>query len=115
MGSLKVTLNLRAQINYYPSFPDFVQRNRVGDMPPHPKVHCYCTIGPYLYLGIRIPDQVQEILLNYIYNSFLRHSMFGKIPEILENFPQMLIRVLGVRNTVKKKPYAETFRPSASL
>lgn len=41
--------------------------------------------------------------------------MFGKIPEILENFPQMLIRVLGVRNTVKKKPYAETFRPSASL
>jgi len=102
-------------MNYYLSFPHFMQRNRVGDMSTHPKVHCYCTVGPYLYLGIRIPDEVQEILLNSIYYSFLRRSMFGKISKILENFPQMLIRVLGVRDTVKKKPYAETFRPSASL
>ena len=41
--------------------------------------------------------------------------MFGNILEILENFPQMLIRVLGFREEVKKKRYAETFRPSASL
>jgi hypothetical protein len=41
--------------------------------------------------------------------------MCGKISEILENFPQMLIRVLDVRDEVKKKPYAEIFRPSANL
>jgi len=28
--------------------------------------------------------------------------MFGKISYILENFPQILIRVLGVRDEVKK-------------
>lgn len=73
------------------------------------------TVGPHLYLGIRIADEIQEMLLNSIYYSFLRHSMFGNILEILENFPQMLIRVLGFREEVKKKRYAETFRPSASL
>jgi len=43
--------------------------------------------------------------------------MFGKISESFDNFPQMLIRVLGVRDEVKKKkkPNAETIRPSASL
>lgn len=75
------------------------------------------TVGPHLYLGIRIEDEVKEMLLNSIYYSFLRHSMFGKISEILENFPQMFIRVLGVCDEVgkKKKPNAETIRPSASL
>jgi len=61
------------------------------------------TVGPHLCLGIRIEDEVQEMLLNSVYYSFLRHSMFGKVSEILENFPQMLIRVLGVRNEIKKK------------
>jgi len=76
---------------------------------------CTDTDGPHLCLGIRIEDEEQEILLNSVYYSFLRHSMFGKISEILENFPQMLIRVLGVRDEIKKKPNAETIRPSASL
>lgn len=73
------------------------------------------TVGKHLYLGIRIADKVQEILLNSIYYSFLRHSMFGKISEIFENFPQLLIRILGVRDEVKKTPFAETFCSSASL
>jgi len=37
-------------MNYYPSFPHFMPRNRVGDMRTRPKLHwywhCWTTLVP---------------------------------------------------------------------